>query len=84
METALIIIGSVFIIYVLVMIPLQYRYISEFEELKKKSGQTQNEIYENMSFEKQQLNFNLQGNLMNLPSTSIAIIVYKIRQRNAE
>ncbi len=76
------VIGGILLLYVLVMIPIQYRNIAATKEQFKKTKKTHNETYEDMSFEEQQLQFNLQGNLLNLPSTLIATSIYKMRHRN--
>ncbi|MBS4179402.1 DUF3949 domain-containing protein [Lederbergia citrea] len=78
----LIVIGSVLVIYYLILIPVQYRNIAATRESLKKSHLTHNEMYEKMSFEEQQLQFNLQGNLFNLPATLIAQLIYYIRHRD--
>ncbi|WP_026021874.1 DUF3949 domain-containing protein [Bacillus timonensis] len=76
------VIGGVLLLYIVIMIPIQYRNIVATKEEIKKSKKTHNEMYEKMSFEEQQLQFNLQGSLLNLPSTLIATLIYKIRHRN--
>ncbi|MDR4888162.1 DUF3949 domain-containing protein [Fredinandcohnia sp. QZ13] len=76
------VIGGVLLLYVLVMIPIQYRNIAATKEEFKKTKKTHNETYEDMSFEEQQLQFNLQGSPINLPSTLIAALIYKIVHRN--
>ncbi|MEH7382739.1 DUF3949 domain-containing protein [Bacillus sp. JJ1533] len=76
------VIGGILLLYVLVMIPIQYRNIAATKEKFKKTKKTHNETYEDMSFEEQQLQFNLQGSLINLPSTLIATLIYKIVHRN--
>ncbi|MBS4209386.1 DUF3949 domain-containing protein [Bacillus sp. FJAT-50079] len=77
----LIIIGSVLVLYYIILIPFQYSNIAAIKESEKKSNATYNEMYEKMSFEEQQLQFNLQGNLLNLPATLIAQLIYFIRHR---
>jgi hypothetical protein len=79
MEWTFIIIGSVLVIYFIVMIPIQYSYISAMKKRRKEANFSQNQLYDNMSFEEQQLHYNLQGNLINLPSTLAAMLIYKIR-----
>jgi hypothetical protein len=80
MDIALIVAVSIWFIYFIIMIPFQYNYISAMKELKKdKFNQSQNELYENMTFEEQQLHFNLQGSILNLPSSIVAMLIYKIR-----
>ncbi|MCP1125485.1 DUF3949 domain-containing protein [Bacillus sp. 3103sda1] len=51
------------------------------KERMKKTGLTQSELYEKMSFEEEQAHFNLQGNLFNLPSAIVASLIYKLRHR---
>jgi hypothetical protein len=79
MEWTFIITGSVLVIYFIVMIPIQYSYISAMKKRRKEANFSQNQLYDNMSFEEQQLHYNLQGNLINLPSTLAAMLIYKIR-----
>ncbi|WP_449538671.1 DUF3949 domain-containing protein [Ferdinandcohnia sp. Marseille-Q9671] len=81
MEFVWIIIGSVYLLYILIMIPIQYRNIEATKKEIKKTKKTHNETYEDMSFEEQQMQYNLQGNLLNLPSTLLATLIYKIRNR---
>ncbi len=51
------------------------------ERKNEKTGLTQSELYEKMSFEEEQAYFSLQGNLFNLPSTFDASLIYKLRHR---
>lgn len=60
------------------MIPIQYSNISETKKQLKELNQSQNELNENMSFEEQELQYNLQGSLFNIPSNIVAAIIYKI------
>lgn len=75
--------GGVALFYFLVMIPLQYMYISEMNKRKKKTGLSQNEMYEKMSFEEEQLHFHVQGNIFNMPSALVAYLILKIRMASA-
>jgi Protein of unknown function (DUF3949) len=77
-----IIIGSFIFIYILVMIPIQYRYIAAMKERQKKSNLPQSQLHEKMSFEEDQLHYNLQGSIINWPSAIIATLIYKIRHRH--
>ncbi|MBS4174866.1 DUF3949 domain-containing protein [Bacillus sp. FJAT-49736] len=81
MGIILTVIISVLVLYFLAMIPLQYNYIKEMQEKKVKTQQTNEEIIDDMSFEDQQLTYNLQGNFFTLPSSIVAWIIYKIRNR---
>ncbi|CAG9611423.1 hypothetical protein BACCIP111899_00593 [Bacillus rhizoplanae] len=73
--------GSIAVLYFLIMIPIQYSYISGLKERMKKTGLTQSELYEKMSFEEEQAHFNLQGNLFNLPSAIVASLIFELRHR---
>jgi len=73
------VLGGIILLYVLIMIPVQYRNIAATKEELKKTKKTHNEMYGDMSFEEQQMQYNLQGNLLNLPSTLIATLIYKLR-----
>jgi len=75
------IIGSVFVMYFLVMIPVQYSNIVATKKELEESGLTHNDTYEVMSFEQQQLQLSLQGNLFNLPATLMAQFIYFMRHR---
>lgn len=81
MEWTFIIIGSALVIYFIVLIPIQYSYITAMKKRRKEANLSQNQLYDNMTFEEQQLHYNLQGNLINLPSTLAAMLIYKIRYR---
>ncbi|QQZ08953.1 DUF3949 domain-containing protein [Heyndrickxia vini] len=83
MDIAFIVLWTVLIMYFLVMIPIEYNNISSIKEQKKKANISHNEMYEKMSFEEEQLNFNLQGNLLNLPSNLVAALIYKLRHRHS-
>ncbi|WP_342540312.1 DUF3949 domain-containing protein [Heyndrickxia sp. FSL K6-6286] len=79
MDIVFIVLGSIFVLYILIMVPLQYSYISSMKELEKTTRKSHNEIYEDMSFENEQLHYHLQGSIFNLPSNLIASVVYKFR-----
>ncbi|MGF9963483.1 DUF3949 domain-containing protein [Bacillus rhizoplanae] len=73
--------GSIAVLYFLIMIPIQYSYISGLKERMKEIGLAQSELYEKMSFEEEQAHFNLQGNLFNIPSALVVSLIYKLRHR---
>lgn len=75
------IIGAVLAIYLVIMIPVQYRNIEATKKELEKSGKTHNEMYDDMSFEQQQMQFNLQGSPLNLPATLVAEFIYFLRHR---
>lgn len=70
------------VLYVLIMIPLQYRNIAETKARRKQHQMSHNEEYEKMSFEQQELQFGLQGDLLTIPATLIASLIYKLRNWN--
>lgn len=79
MDLVVIVCVFFYAVYFLIMIPIQYSYISEMKErLKNKSH---NEVYESMSFEEQELHYNAQGSLLNLPSNLVAQLIYMLRHR---
>lgn len=73
--------ASVIALYTIVMVPIQYGSITETKKELKKSGKTHNEMYEDMSFEQQQLQFNAQGSLYTIPASLIAEFIYFLRHR---
>lgn len=82
MTESLIVIGGVLLLYYLVMIPVQYSNIAVTKKEIQRSKLSHNEMYEKKSFEEQELQFNLQGNPINLPATLIAQLIYTIRHRH--
>lgn len=79
MEASIIWIIAVVGIIFVVMVFMQYRYISELKKLKHDSGRDQNQFYENMSFEQEQLHGNLQGSFW--PASLVAQLIYRLRHR---
>ena len=73
--------GSIALFYFLVMIPIQYLYLQGLHE-KKKTGLSQRELYEKMSFE-EQLHFHVQGNPFNIPSAFVAYMILKVKDVKA-
>ncbi|GHI00376.1 hypothetical protein AM1BK_39180 [Neobacillus kokaensis] len=66
------------------MLPTQYANIGETKKRFKKLNKSHNEIYKDMTFAEQQLQFNLQGNLMKLVPTLFAAFIYKIQNQKGE
>ncbi|WP_251552293.1 DUF3949 domain-containing protein [Neobacillus muris] len=63
----------------LVLTPVQYPYIQSLKEMDKerqRQGKTQNEMYEDMSFEEQQLHLNAQGNPFFILANLFATLLY--------
>ncbi|CJI95261.1 Uncharacterised protein [Streptococcus pneumoniae] len=72
MSSAVLFFGSIALFYFLVMIPIQYLYLQGLHEKKEKTGLSQRELYEKMSFGEEQLHFHVQGNPFNIPSAFVA------------
>ncbi|CRK84522.1 DUF3949 domain-containing protein [Neobacillus massiliamazoniensis] len=81
MDLVTIVIVSVLVLFFLIMIPVQYSYISEMKERREKAKLSQNDLYDRMSFEEQELHYSVQGSFLTLPSNLVAMIIYKIRHR---
>ncbi|WP_330949419.1 DUF3949 domain-containing protein [Virgibacillus sp. MG-45] len=73
------ILGTPIIIYYLVLTKLQYDTITETKAASVKSKKTHNELHETLPFEQQQLQYNLQGNIFNMPAVFVAMLIYKLR-----
>ncbi|WP_425451993.1 DUF3949 domain-containing protein [Bacillus taeanensis] len=71
----------IWLLYTLIMIPLQYSYISGMKEKEKKSGLTQSQLYENMPAAEEQLHSHMQGNFFNWPAALISSFIYKHHQK---
>jgi Protein of unknown function (DUF3949) len=84
MSSAWLFFGGIALLYFLVMIPIQYLYISGIKERARKWKLSQERMYENMSFEEEQLHFHIQGNIANLPSTIVAHFLYQLRHRKSK
>ncbi|WP_422661548.1 DUF3949 domain-containing protein [Paenibacillus sp. EC2-1] len=59
------------------MIPVQYNYIKAINEDQRRKNKTQNQYYEGMSYQEEQLHFNTQ--LAFWPSSFVASLIYKAR-----
>ncbi|WP_213365857.1 DUF3949 domain-containing protein [Mesobacillus boroniphilus] len=70
-----------FIITTVIMTPIQYRYITKMEELKKARKQTQGRMYEEMPVQEEILHMNLQSNPLFIPANIIAGMIYKFCHR---
>ncbi|MFY4774139.1 DUF3949 domain-containing protein [Metabacillus sp. RGM 3146] len=56
-----------YILLSLIFLPFQYSYIKQLKEMEKKcreQGLSQDEMYDKMSFEYQELHINAQGNFL--------------------
>ena len=50
---------------------------------KEKTGLSQRELYEKMSFGEEQLHLHVQGNPFNIPSAFVAYMILKVRGRKS-
>ncbi|MBS4197351.1 DUF3949 domain-containing protein [Bacillus sp. FJAT-49870] len=60
---------------------VRYRSLVEEKKFLLETGKHHNEWNESMGFEEQQLRFNMQGNLLNIPANAAAMLIYKILHR---
>lgn len=81
MTTVYIIIGGILLIYMIVMVPIHYQYLVETKERLRRYKNSHEKMYDKMSFEEQQLQYNMQGSIINLPSALIASLIYNLRHR---
>ena len=84
MTSAWLFFGIVVLLYFIVMVPIQYLYISGIKERTRKSKLSQEQMYENMSFEEEQLHFHMQGNILNWPAALAANALYRIRHHKGK
>lgn len=84
MTSAWLFFGIVVLLYFIVMVPIQYLYISGIKERARKSKLSQEQMYENMSFEEEQLHFHMQGNILNWPAALAANALYHIRHHKGK
>ncbi len=77
------IIGA-YLLLSLLLVPVQYKYIKLLKETQKRNkerGVSEEDHYDQMSFETQQLHFNAQGNLLFIGANLLATLVYKLKNR---
>jgi hypothetical protein len=68
----------------LIFLPIQYPYIKELKEMRKrneKKGISQEEMYDKMSFEEQELNFHAQGSVLFIGANLFATLLYNWKQK---
>ncbi|MFZ7946768.1 DUF3949 domain-containing protein [Neobacillus sp. 19] len=73
-----------YVLLSLLLLPMQYSYIKELKKMDKKrreQGIRQDEMYDKMSFEEQQLSFNAQGNFIFIGANVFATLLYKFKNR---
>lgn len=67
-----------------ILLPVQYKYIKKLKEdkkIQKDLGITTGEYYDKMSFETQELHFNVQGNLLFIGANLLATLFYKFKHK---
>lgn len=73
-----------YVLLSLLFLPVQYPYIKELKERRKANGAkgiSQDEMIDKMSFEEQQLTYNVQGNVFMLGSNLIAELIYYAKHK---
>lgn len=83
MEYILIVIG-LYALLSIVLVPMQYKYVKSLKEMEKERnemGLTQNEYYEKMRFEYQELHLNAQGNSLFIGANLLASLLYKWKHK---
>ncbi|MGN7943153.1 DUF3949 domain-containing protein [Virgibacillus sp. 6R] len=82
MNILFLVIGG-YILLSIFLLPFQYRYIEALKEREKeriKLGLSQNEYYEKMGFETQQIHFHAQG-VVFLGANLLATLIYNWRHK---
>ncbi len=80
---ALFLVIGVYALLSLCLLPFQYKYIEALKEREKeriKLGLSQNEYYEKMGFETQQIHFHAQGVVI-LGANLLATLIYNWRHK---
>lgn len=73
-----------YVLLSLILTPVQYRYIKQLKEMdaeRRELGLNQDEYYEKMGFEAQELHMNAQGNILFIGANLFAEIYYKWKHR---
>ncbi|EJQ56335.1 hypothetical protein A6279_27520 [Bacillus wiedmannii] len=69
-------ISLIVLAYFIILVPIQYNYI---KILKTKQNVSQNELYDNMSYEESQIHYHYQSNVFTIPASLVASIIYKVK-----
>ncbi|MED3035223.1 hypothetical protein CBR56_21135 [Bacillus thuringiensis] len=70
---------SLIVAYFIILVPIQYNYIEILKEKRKKMNVSQNELYDNMSYEESQIHYHYQSNVFTIPASLVASIIYKVK-----
>lgn len=65
--------------YFIVLVPIQYNYINMLKTKQKKMNMSQNELYDNMSYEESQIHYHYQSNVFTIPASLVASIIYRVK-----
>lgn len=82
--TVLLLVVGCYLFLSLCLLPFQYQYVTQLKEMDKKrkeKGISQNEMYEKMSFENQQLHFNAQGSPLFMGANLLATLLYNYKHK---
>ncbi|GMR67374.1 MULTISPECIES: DUF3949 domain-containing protein [Bacillus] len=72
-------ISLIVLAYFIILVPIQYNYMKMLKEKQKKMNASQNELYDNMSYEESQIHYHDQSNVFTIPASLVASIVYKMK-----
>ena len=75
-------ISLIVLAYFIILVPIQYNYIKILKEKQKKMNVSQNELYDNMSYEESQIHYHYQSNVFTIPASLVASILYKVKHAN--
>ncbi|AXP00538.1 MULTISPECIES: DUF3949 domain-containing protein [Bacillus cereus group] len=70
-------ISLIVLAYFIILVPIQYNYIKLLKEKQKKLNVSQNELYDNMSYEESQVHY--QSNVFTIPASLVASIIYRVK-----
>ncbi|WP_412839438.1 DUF3949 domain-containing protein [Bacillus paranthracis] len=74
-------ISLIVLAYFIILVPIQYNYIKILKEKQKKMNMSQNELYDNMSYEESQIHYHYhyQSNVFTIPASLVASIIYRMK-----
>lgn len=56
-------ISLIVLAYFIILVPIQYNYIKMLKEKQKKMNVSQNELYDNMSYEESQIHYHISNSV---------------------
>ncbi|MCU5513232.1 MULTISPECIES: DUF3949 domain-containing protein [Bacillus] len=72
-------ISLIVLAYFIILVPIQYNYIKILKKKQKKMNVSQNELYDNMSYEESQIHYHYQSNVFTIPASLVASIIYNVK-----